>query len=371
MAQNTTITTAGEPTSFNQFSQLPSEIRIKIWQYSLPEPRFIAIRSPLRDTRQQASTSSSLADALAVCLDFDRHSAPIKTRSSQSWRSTSKPPALLHVSAEARHEALRYYKLSLGANGCRPQIYIDFSRDTLFFGDAEIESYCDPLWSTTPDLKLVRRLAIVPEGAWRVLRRWQHLGLNSVEKLVFVHGSEALDPLAPLPPLIKDVAVYEEMDRCGHGEKEEQLEGQESHHKDDRGRVALFFASQMLDEAEVGLGAEVSRILRRPSMEPSSSSTVRALPLLPLSLQRMSRDAIIATITRQQDARLELATLMMVLPTLWSKQPRLATAIFQRPGAGASIYMASGLEGRNYSMFSCPHIAETKFSTPKRHWGFL
>jgi len=193
-----------ETNTFHKFGNLPPEIRIRIWQYSMPEPRLIVIKSPFHTT-PQSQEPSSLADMLArlygnstSCLE-----------NPQCWRSKTPPPALLHVNAEARHETLKIYRLSLGVRDSAPRIYIDFERDTLFFGDTEIEHACDALWAHTPDLRLAKRLAIVPEGAWRVLRWWEDMELNSLRKIVFVHGSEVLNNMVPLPALIEDAVVVD------------------------------------------------------------------------------------------------------------------------------------------------------------------
>lgn len=226
---------------FHKFGQLPPEIRIRIWQFSMPEPRLIAIKSPFRAT-PQLREPSSLADMLANCYDDSKP----HTENSQCWRSDTPPLALLHVNAEARHEALNHYRLSLGVRDFEPRIYVDFERDTLFFGDAELERACDALWAHTPDLRLAKKLAIVPEGAWRVLRWWEGMELNSLRETVFVHGSELVDHAMTLPPLIKDAVVIDEEAGMGGDEKGDEIGGAED-------RI-----SNSTELALAGLGVSVS-----------------------------------------------------------------------------------------------------------------
>ncbi|KAI1178485.1 hypothetical protein F4777DRAFT_97615 [Nemania sp. FL0916] len=176
-------------TSFTKFGELPPELRVKIWQFAMPEARTVIIRSP---HTQQTHTPTSLDDVLSQTLGDER-----------TWQSTTQIPALLHVNAEARYEALKHYSLSLGVGKAQPRVYIDFNRDTLFFGDTELKPECSELWAETKDLNRVQRLAVVPEGAWRALR-WMKVELdNSLQKLIFVHGSEKIK-LGQLPHLVED-----------------------------------------------------------------------------------------------------------------------------------------------------------------------
>ncbi|KAI1084181.1 hypothetical protein F5B20DRAFT_287240 [Whalleya microplaca] len=249
------------PTTFSQFNQLPPELRIKIWQHAMPEARTVVVKSPYT---KQRSISKSLEAALLPPHDHE-----------ESWYSTTQIPALLHVNAEARYEALKQYKISLGVGNAPPRIYVDFSRDTLFFGNSELKPECSPLWTSTQGLNEVQRLAVVPEGAWRVLR-WRKVELNSLEKMIFVHGTENLE-LGPLPQLIEDMP--EEVET----EPEEQ--------------------AQRLEELE--------------SPEPQEPQEPRKNKLAPMK-------------RRMQEAREEISTLMTVLPTQWEREPAVSTAVFKK-----------------------------------------
>lgn len=314
---------------FHKFGQLLPEIRIRIWQCSIPEPRLIAIRFPFRAT-PQLREPSSLADMLANCYDDSKP----HTENSQSWRSDTPPPALLHVNAEARHEALKHYRLSLGVRDSAPRIYVDFERDTLFFGDAELERACDALWAHTPDLRLARKLAIVPEGAWRVLRWWVDMELDSLREIIFVHGSELLDHAVTLPPLIEDAVVIDEEAGVGGNERGDEIDDAE-----DRISSSTELALAGL-EASVSATELSAQIVQQPLrdaklQEPITTELLAQItsserPAPPWRIR--SQEADTAALKRRQDARNELEILMSVLPTLWSKEPLLTTASFRAPG---------------------------------------
>ncbi|KAI0009556.1 hypothetical protein F4779DRAFT_627701 [Xylariaceae sp. FL0662B] len=245
------------PTTFTQFNRLPPELRIKIWQHAMPEARTVVVKSPYAN---RGFTSNSLEGPLLQPQDQE-----------ESWYSTTQIPALLHVNAEARYEALKHYKISLGVGNTEPRIYVDFSRDTLFFGNSELKPECSPLWASTRDLNQVRRLAVVPEGAWRILR-WRKVELDSLEKMIFVHDTDNLE-LGPLPQLIEDVPQ----------EVETELEEQEA---------------QGLEELAASLESQ------KNALDPMKK--------------------------RMQEAREEINTLMMVLPTQWEKEPAVSTAVFRK-----------------------------------------
>ncbi|KAK6954133.1 hypothetical protein Daesc_004095 [Daldinia eschscholtzii] len=246
------------PTTFNKFNQLPPELRIKIWQYAMPDPRTVVVKSPYSGQKQ---TPRSLEEGI-----LDSYSQ------GEAWYSNTQIPALLHVNAEARYEALKHYRLSLGVGGLQPRIYVDFSRDTLFFGNSELKPECSSLWASTEGLDQVQRLAVVPEGAWRVLR-WKKVDLNSLERIIFVHDTEKLE-LGPLPQLVEDEPQDIEA---------ELLEGQ----------------VQRLEELELQQEAQ-----ENGTLDPMKK--------------------------RMQAAREEIDTLMMVLPTQWEKEPALSTAVFRK-----------------------------------------
>ncbi|KAI0835306.1 hypothetical protein F5Y06DRAFT_137782 [Hypoxylon sp. FL0890] len=249
-----------KPTTFTKFNDLPPELRIKIWQHALPGPRTVVVKSPY--TRQK-QTPRSLEEAIS-----ERHNQD------ETWYSTTQIPALLHVNAEARYEALKHYKLALGVGSAQSRIYVDFSQDTIFFGNSELKPECSTLWAFTRDLDRVKRLAVVPEGAWRILR-WKKVDLNSLEKMTFVHDTEHLD-LGPFPQLIED--------------EPQEIETELVERQIQRLQVEEIELQQDLEESSI--------------------------------LDPMKK--------RMQAAREELDTLMMVLPTQFEKEPTVSTAVFRK-----------------------------------------
>ncbi|KAI1405739.1 hypothetical protein F4819DRAFT_482457 [Hypoxylon fuscum] len=249
---------AQAPTTFTKFNELPPELRIKIWQHAMPESRTVVVKSPYPSQRH---TPRSLEEAMSDSHDQE-----------DTWYSTTQIPALLHVNAEARHEALKHYKLSLGVGDAQPRVYVDFNRDTIFFGNSELKPECSPLWTSTRDLDRVQRLAVVPEGAWRVLR-WKKVDLNSLQKMIFVHDTEKLE-LGSLPQLVEDEPQGIETD---------------------------LLEAQALRLEELQLQQE---LLESNTLDPMKK--------------------------RMQAAREEIDTLMMVLPTQWEKEPTVSTAVFRK-----------------------------------------
>lgn len=244
--------TSQEARTFTQFNDLPPELRIKVWEAAIPEARTVIVHSP--HVRKE-DEHQSLEDAL---VQQDDEAA--------TWTSSTQIPTLLHVNAEARHEALKHYQLSLGVGQHGPRVYVDFTRDTLFLGNAELTPESSPLWSATQDLEKIERLAVVPEGAWRVLRQ-KTVDFNKLQKLTFVHDTENVK-LGPTSLLVED-------------------EAQE----------------------------EIEELVER----------IEQAQRLTSSLKGQSEEVIKE---RMHAAREELDTLMMVLPTKWEKEPTFATAIF-------------------------------------------
>ncbi|TRX89531.1 hypothetical protein FHL15_009575 [Xylaria flabelliformis] len=245
-------------TSFTKFRELPPELRIKIWEFAMPDARTIIVKSPY--TRQKR-LPASLDGVLPQVQD-----------EGEAWQSPTQVPALLHVNAEARHEALKHYSLSFGVGKGQPRVYVDFDRDTIFFGVAELQPDCSSLWADTHDLDKVRRLAIVPQGAWRALR-WKKVDLNSLEKLIFVHDPEEAKP-GDQPQLIED------------------------------------------EQSEPELSLELERRTQQWEIAMMESYTEPDSP----KKQRI------------EEAREEFATLKMILLAEWEKEPTVSTAIFEKAG---------------------------------------
>ncbi|KAI3321964.1 hypothetical protein HD806DRAFT_502417 [Xylariaceae sp. AK1471] len=252
------ITKLQGPTRFTKFKDLPPELRVMVWKFALPEARTVVIKSPYS---RQKQIPTSLDEVLPQAFDGE-----------ETWQSTTQIPALLHVNVEARVETLKHYSLSLGVGKAQPRVYIDFSRDTVFFGDAELKPECSSLWAETKDLDKILRLAVVPEGAWRALR-WKKACLNSLQKMIFVHDTEKIK-LGLLPQLVEDELLDTETSL------ETELEQQ------------IQLLEVTMDESQCTLESPVKK--------------------------------------RMQAAREELETLMMVLPRQWENEPAVSTAVFRK-----------------------------------------
>ncbi|KAI1131219.1 hypothetical protein F5Y10DRAFT_79718 [Nemania abortiva] len=265
--------------TFTRFRDLPPEIRIKVWQFAMPEARTVVIKSP---RTQSKDTPTSLDGVLAQTLDTD-----------SSWQSTTQIPALLHVNSEARYEALKHYSLSLGFGNAQPRVYIDFDRDTLFLGDTELKPECSSLWAETKDLHKVQRLAVVPEGAWRALR-FMKVDVNSLQKLIFVHGSEKIK-LGPLPQLVEDEQSATDL---------------------------ILDLEEMLELLEP--------ISDKSLHELESSKKQRMLELLETTTAKSLHELESSKKRRIEAAREEFDTLKAVLRVNWEKEPAVSTAVFRK-----------------------------------------
>lgn len=287
----------GPCSSFTKFKELPPELRIKVWQQAMPGPRIIIVESPFTKTQNQEARS--LEDSLSR--------APKKDILEPTWRTRTEIPTLLHVNAESRHEALKRYQRFLGAGTAQPRIYIDFSRDTPFFGHAELRPECSKLWATTKDLGKVRQLAIVPEGAWRVMQ-WQTVGLKALKKIIFVHGVDESSPGAQqqLVEDTQDDSLESEMDT-------DTQELQPSEAADTAAAVATV---------DSGWSERGQREERAQDIETSLESAMARYKLDPIKKRMLA-------------AREELDVLMQVLPTQWYEELAVSTAVF-REGPGNS-----------------------------------
>ncbi|EFX05710.1 hypothetical protein CMQ_3779 [Grosmannia clavigera kw1407] len=99
-----------KPSSFGLFSALPAELRLAIWQFSC-HPRVVEV----------------WYDA-----DADR------------CRTTARPPPVLHVSREARHEAMALYRRAFVTQSCPDHfIYFSSARDVLYLPRHGLMGYDD------------------------------------------------------------------------------------------------------------------------------------------------------------------------------------------------------------------------------------
>lgn len=118
-----------QQTSFPQFSRLPPELRLQIWRYSR-QPRVVEV---------------------------------IYDSATDTCTSTAKPPALLHVCHESRHEGLRAYRKTFGTKSSPPSIYFDPSTDVLYLprhGDMGYDEAARDFTQRVNDMANVTTLAI-------------------------------------------------------------------------------------------------------------------------------------------------------------------------------------------------------------------
>lgn len=113
---------------FHKFPELPTELRLKIWQFALPRKRVLPIKEKEMD----------------IAVGY--YTSPCQVRVLYGANSTF---PVLHVNFEARQEALRFYKLPFG-NGLtyRPNViktYLDPAFDTVFFGHNDDINFADCL----------------------------------------------------------------------------------------------------------------------------------------------------------------------------------------------------------------------------------
>ncbi|WQF76018.1 Putative 2EXR domain-containing protein [Colletotrichum destructivum] len=176
---------------FHLFPRLPVELRLRIWDFNLPQPRVVPIRCG------------------AKSLSFASHSQspPLSTSGCTSYTAV---PVNLHVCHESRREALVSYRPSFGMTRNPGQIFFNKAHDVLYFGARDgymaseaqfltVMALCDP-----SDLADVRHLAINDSLFWvdstyqsmsaanlavEVLKQVR-LRMPRLERLVFVPRDE-------------------------------------------------------------------------------------------------------------------------------------------------------------------------------------
>ncbi|KAG6082192.1 hypothetical protein E4U16_006458 [Claviceps sp. LM84 group G4] len=147
--------TTSSPAVFPLFSQLPPELRLKIWKLNLPTTRVVPMSCSV--------ASPSLRDA------------PLCTTNHQFFAgctSDASVPVNLHVCAESRADTLKHFQPAFGFARWPGHIYFNPASDILYFGpqdgymaaDAQFHtclSMCDP-----SELASVRRIAISDALFW-------------------------------------------------------------------------------------------------------------------------------------------------------------------------------------------------------------
>ena len=107
-------TTMAPLETFTLFPHLPFELRLKIWEHALSEPRTVTI------------------SCQREMLDRER-------RFAKAFTSPTPPPSLLHTCRESRSEALSQYIRTFTTDTSEIYTYFSFSRDTLRCADSVLE----------------------------------------------------------------------------------------------------------------------------------------------------------------------------------------------------------------------------------------
>jgi len=101
--------------SFTVFTELPFELRLKIWNYIAPGPRTVGL-----------THSHQRAKRRGISVTFFHNRA--------AWTSSDPVPVILHICRESRTEALKSFKMTFGSHWFPGEVYFDFEKDTLHFG---------------------------------------------------------------------------------------------------------------------------------------------------------------------------------------------------------------------------------------------
>ncbi|TGO64335.1 hypothetical protein BOTNAR_0089g00240 [Botryotinia narcissicola] len=104
-------------TTFSRFSELPTELRLKIWHLCIPGPRDLHIKSKnYQGILGRFSFRGWFIDSASFIVGGD---------------DTSAIPTILHVNSEAREIGLTRYELAFGSYHRAGTAYVDFERDNL------------------------------------------------------------------------------------------------------------------------------------------------------------------------------------------------------------------------------------------------
>lgn len=137
--------------TFESFTRLPSELRIKIWKFTFPEPRIVPVRY---------------------------------NRATQQYISTMPAPAILHASGESRALFLETYTNLILSPKHGSAVFVDLAHDTIFFDHLD----CSPEGDLSLDLAHsphADRLLYVAihVHVWEVLRMFKYEPLSEVNAM--------------------------------------------------------------------------------------------------------------------------------------------------------------------------------------------
>ncbi|SPO01051.1 uncharacterized protein DNG_03798 [Cephalotrichum gorgonifer] len=176
------------------FSKLPLELRLAIWNLSIRRPRLVPIHLYATSPSEEPAENSQ-----PQCV------------------SPCPAPASLYVCRESRTEALKHHRLSFGMYRSQGRIFFDSDSDVLYFGrregiGASGAQFCTAMTLCAPeDLARVKRLAI-NESVFKVGCKYVH----SLATDVLSHLCARMPELEELVFVPEEEILPDTADDCGH-----------------------------------------------------------------------------------------------------------------------------------------------------------
>ena len=121
------------PSTFHPFPLLPSELRIKVWNFVVSVPRVVTVSCEKEKIRTR--------------------------RIAKSFVSQTAVPALLHTCRESRHEGLLTYTPAFKTETSPNYIYVSFEHDAIRCADSMLE------YVGEEEVKRVQRLILAVQDA--------------------------------------------------------------------------------------------------------------------------------------------------------------------------------------------------------------
>jgi hypothetical protein len=221
---DSTTPTSSAPTTFHHFSQLATELRLKIWSYAIP-PRVVSVRY---------------------------------LPSTQSCVSSTPLPALLHVNREARYEMLRCYRPFFSTQWAESYIYFNPQIDTVYMPRYRDMGYDETIrdfrrYMRTPEeLDLVQYLTLDSvQGCGCVKRPWE-----AYDKAMLIRSFPNLEALSLVVKAMKMVWLSNEPIKiarpiCEIVKEERLIEFELYNNEVEAARIADEFQAAFMREEEV------------------------------------------------------------------------------------------------------------------------